>query len=394
MADKRKQNGEGTVYKDTKNNRWVAEISWTDKAKKKHRKRFTAKTQTEVKAKLKEYKRLLTIDNNIKNNDDDVLFREVADRWLQTVELNKLKPNSFARKKCTLENQVYPILGDYPLTDIDNDDVQQMVNELIQMGKGFSTIKKAYEAVSGVCKYHRIKTKSAFNPCEGVVLPKNSKKDISDIKFFKPEQRPLIKAEALRKYSTGKSVYRMGCLILVLMYTGLRVGEMLALQWEDIDFDKKQITVNKNATQISIDSSGKIHYSQHINQTTKTKQSKRIVPMTTNAQNALLIAKELTGGQKYVCSTKNGNLITESNIFRMLQSIQLQTGIAKSKAECLCVHDLRHTFASMLFANGCDVQYISEIMGHKDPSVTRAIYIHLIQEQKAKVIEDIDKFID
>ena len=391
MADKRKQNGEGTVYKDVKNNRWVAEISWVDKAKKKHRKRFTAKTQTEVKAKLKEHKRLLAIDENTKNSND-ILFEEYANRWLNTVLRQKLKPSSYARKKGVLVNQVYPILGDFPLIQITYDDVQNMVNILSAQGLSYSTIKKAYEAVSGVFKNYRIKNQSTLNPCEGVTLPENAKREVSDIKWFNNEQRQLIKAEALRKYSTGKSVYRMGCLIIALMYTGMRVGELLALEWADIDFENKQITIDKNTTQINIDDKGELHYNQTVKGSTKTKSGKRVIPMTSEAKKALLLAKDITGDQEYVCSTENGKLITESNIYRMLQNVQLRTGIAKTKDECLRVHDLRHTFASMLFNNGCDVQVVSDLLGHADTSVTRNIYIHLIQEQKVKAIENIDKY--
>ena len=70
----------------------------------------------------------------------------------------------------------------------------------------------------------------------------------------------------------------------------------------------------------------------------------------------------------------------------------MQTGIAKTEQDCCGVHTLRHTFASMLFQNGCDIKVVSEILGHSDTKITENIYIHVIQQQKVKAIQGIDKF--
>ncbi len=88
-------------------------------------------------------------------------------------------------------------------------------------------------------------------------------------------------------------------------------------------------------------------------------------------------------------------MILPSNINRMFHSVLIGAGIAKDKKdkEHLCgVHVLRHTFASMLFENGCDVKVVSEILGHSDTKITENIYIHLLQKQKVKAIQDIDKY--
>ena len=78
-----------------------------------------------------------------------------------------------------------------------------MINSLSEKELSYSTIKKSYEAVNGCFKEYRIKTATSFNPCEGITLPINNQKSISNITFFNEEQRKLIKEEAIRKYKTG-----------------------------------------------------------------------------------------------------------------------------------------------------------------------------------------------
>ncbi len=102
--------------------------------------------------------------------------------------------------------------------------------------------------------------------------------------------------------------------------------------------------------------------------------------------------KKINGDKKYVMSTTSGNQVTPRNINRMFHSILKQTGIISDENNTYGVHTLRHTFASMLFQNGCDVKVVSDILGHSDTKITENIYIHVIQQQKVKAIQDIDKY--
>ena len=179
------------------------------------------------------------------------------------------------------------------------------------------------------------------------------------------------------------------------MYTGMWVCEMLALTWDDIDFENKTITVNKNAVAATEDGERKMN----VQDSTKTKKSTRIIPMTSKAMEALRYIKNITGDNDYVISSKNNKLIHPENINRMFHSILVNVGIMKPKVErrvddvSYGVHALRHTFASLLFKNNCEIKVISEILGHADTKITENIYIHLSQEQKKKAIENIDGFI-
>lgn len=389
---KRNTKGEGSTYKDEKRKRWVSQYRWTDKQGKKHKKTFVAKKKSEAQLKLNEFKKGLNLSNLKSGNNP--LFREYAEIWLYNDLIKQLVDSSFARKKQTFDYQVFPIIGDIPMEDITHTDVQNMINQLDKQGYSYSSIVKAKQCVNGTFRKYRVEFHYLIDPCENIILPKKKKKDQADIKYFDKEQRQLIKEGALRKHKTGQSVYRMGCLIVVLMYTGMRVGELLGLKWENVNFDDKTIKVDRTASQITVDENGNIHYNQTIKDRTKTQSAYRFVPMNNETVKALKIAQSVTGNCEYICTTKNGKLMTESNIYRMLQNIQLYMGIAESKQDCLGVHALRHTFASMMFQNNCPVKIVSEILGHADTKVTENTYIHLIDEQKAKAIENIDEFSD
>lgn len=323
---------------------------------------------------------------------ESVTFYDFANYWLYSKLKNQLKPTSFTRKEVTLNNQVFPIIGNIPIKDITHADIQSMVNELNDKGLSYSTVKKAYEAVNGCIRDYRIQTGGGFNPCEGIALPSAKQRDISDVKFFNEEQRIAIKREATRKYKSGTPVYRLGHCIVLLMYTGLRVGELLGLTWDDIDFDNRTISVNKNAVVTKVSDGDEVHYKMITQNSTKTNSGNRIIPMTQEAYNSLMEIYKINSSHKFVMSSSSGTQITPRNINRLFHSILLKSGVVSSDKDLCGVHTLRHTFASMLFQNGCDVKVVSEILGHSDTKITENIYIHVIQGQKVKAIQDIDKY--
>lgn len=392
MAKSKKQNREGTIYFDEKNDSWRGEISWVDKSGELHRKSFKSKKQSVVRAKLNEFKRQLLLDEG-KCDPERITFQEYADHWLTNKLKPKLKPGSYERKERTLRQQVFPVIGDIAMANLSSRDVEKMLNKLKCDGLSYSTIKKAYEAVNGCFKAFRVDRQvNLFNPCEGVIVPIEGKREASEILFFNKEQRELIEAEANRAYSNGAPVYRWGQAIVLLMYSGLRIGELLALCWSDVDFENKTISVNKNAILVKQDGTHQI-----LNQkSTKTKSGTRIVPMTQKALQALVKLREITGDYQWVISSKNHQQVQPGNINRTFHAIISNSGALSDRGapDRFGVHTLRHTFASMLFSNGCSSKVVSEILGHADTKITENIYIHLIHEQKVKAIQNIDKYSD
>lgn len=388
MAKNKREHGQGTIYL-RKDGRWYGAVQngYNENGKPKMITVY-GKTEAETKRKLKEKIKLINSNGLILQDNavQNITVEEYCTNWLENVKVNELKPSSYDRKEMTLSNQVYPAIGMLQLSQLTIDDVQKMVNDL-KNKLSYSSIKKTYEAINECCKYAIIRGDLQRNPCVGVVLPTNLKHRDGDIKFYTEEQIELLLKQSMTKYSNGKNKYRLGYGIQFLLYTGLRIGEALALTWEDVDFQSKTVKINKNLKQVkNRDNDNQGKYKIIIQNSTKTNSGSRIVPLNNKAIEALNHIKKITGQFKYVFSTETGNNVSGRTYDTMFRRIQEN---CKFK-EIYGVHALRHTFASLLFKKGVDVKTVSEILGHKDVSVTYNTYIHLIQEQKMNAINLLD----
>ena len=384
----RKSNGEGTVYFVEKEGCWRAEITWIDGGVK-HRKTWRASKQSDAKTKLTEFKKQLLL-NGTEVPRESKTFRDFANEWVDVILKPKVKPLSYERKISTLNNQVYKHIGDIPISKLTHSQIQKMVNDLTEKGLSYSTVKKAYEAVSACLRYYRITTSTSFNTCEGITLPEMKRKSESDINFFTEEERKRILKEATRKHQNGKYVYRLGWVFILLLYSGLRVGELCALTWNDIDFDNRIISVSKNAVEITeMDERGNRSSVLKTQNSTKTKSGIRAVPMTQKAFESLSELQKITGEYEYIVTSSKGVRIRPTRLNKTFHQILKAAGLG-----CVGVHTLRHTFATMLFNNGCEVKIVSELLGHSNTKITENTYIHLIQQQKVKAIQSIDRYSD
>lgn len=376
MDAKRRDKGEGSIYCRKSDNKWVAKYILPNGGKVKV---FYGNTEREAKNKLKEYKNELSANGYVEVQKRTV--KQYMDNWLYNNKID-LKPKSIDIKEAIMQNQIYPYIGDMQIANVSVNDIQRLINALISKGYSYSTIKKAYDAVNACFKLGIIKGEVVKNPCVGVILPKNEKKNQDKAMFFDDEEIRKIIAEATKKYSNNVPYYRLGHAVILLLYTGLRIGEALALTWNDIDFSGKKITVNKNLVYVlNRKENADAKYVLLEQGGAKTDAGVRIVYMNDKAKAALEALQKINGNCKYVISNSMGNAVIPRNFNRMFASILKNCGIEPTGA-----HTCRHTFASMLFKKGVDVKTVSEILGHKDVSVTYDIYIHLIQEQKQQAV--------
>lgn len=388
--------GEGSVFYAEKLEKWKGKVLWRDVYGEKHTKWFSAKTKKEVQTKITNFK--ADIENSeeyVENGKTSYTFEDFSEQWFKTFVKPRLKRGSSDRIKTTLEYQVCPYIGHKKMDEITLFDIQNMINTIMIKGLSYSTAKKAYEAVNACYRIYRINFKSSHNPCEGVQLPQNKKKKVSDITFFDEEQCKKICEESVRCHSNGTPVYRLGNAIIVLMYTGLRIGELLALTWDDIDFDNKELTVNKNCVTVKNEESGGKHYILLDQDSTKTDSGERMVPLCNKAIIALKEIQKINGNFKHVMCTKTGNRVSQRNINRLFHSVLTQTGIYETLPPSgRGVHSLRHTFATMLFKKDVAVKIVSVLLGHSDTKITENIYIHVTKQMKKVSIENIDIYFE
>lgn len=375
-----------SLYYDKNHDSWRADIRFIW-AGEKIRKTISAKSKSELQKKVQAYKIDVFINKNILIVDD-ITFADFAAGWMENRQKKVMKQSSYFTKMRTMKNLVNPYVGNRKMTEITKDDVQKVIDTLTESGRSFSSIKKAYEFINGCTRYYRVLKNIRYYPCEGVELPKVLEKEEGDYKFLTKEQRQLVEEESYKRYENGSLVYRYGPAMVLLMYTGMRFGEMVALTWNDIDFEEGTIDINKNSVYVDMDGEHRYIDGEKL----KTKCSRRLLPMSQKARDALLVIKDSYGdctGTDFVVRTKHGAHPVPGSFNKCYRSILANCGIIKH-GESRGVHMLRHTFATMLFENGCELKIVSELLGHSNTKVTENIYIHTIQAQRIKAIKDLD----
>lgn len=204
--------------------------------------------------------------------------------------------------------------------------------------------------------------------------------DLSEIKF-KTEKKEVeilsqLEQAKLESHILSKINIRKLCILLVL-YTGLRVGEICGLKWENIDFENECLYVKRTIQRIKCDDG--IHKTKLIESTPKSPSSIRKVPVPSFIMN--LLKKYYTKGEDFILSQSTklyDPRLLENCFSRLIKKL----GIKKIK-----FHALRHTFATRSIEAGVDVKTLSELLGHSSVDITLKTYIHTSDELKKKSID-------
>lgn len=332
-----------------------------------------------------------TINNDTRVCDILLIWLEQQREWL--------KPTSFDRKVNTVRYQVMPYLGDIPAKQLTADDVEAMVTELRKAGYSPSTIKKAVEAISGCYSFYRARGKIKVNPTEGFRLGWSRQVNHAKIKCYTHDEALIIQHECQRQHPNGAYVYKHGDLIILMLNTGLRIGELLALTWSDVNMVQRILTVNKNLARIkdyaddepiSLDKDQMQSYTYKlvVQETTKTAAGERYCPLNDAAYEAMQ-RLALRGKTGLVAKTDTGGTVHPSNLARTLKRIVINCGFPPEKQ--LGPHALRHTFATSLLQNGADIKKVSELLGHSTVQITYDYYVHFIPNDYATTVHLLDE---
>lgn len=374
-------NGSHSVYK-TKDGRWVAQIviGKSENGKLKY-KRFTSDKQYVVIEKMREFEQGFT---QIKNANKSYLS-DFLTGYIFNVKKNVLKPSSFDRDVRT-GNLINKYIGDYTFEQLTAPFIQiELINKLKDDSYSYSTIHKAYVLLNECLQYAVDTDKLEKNPCRLVKQPPKKMFEKKEIRWLSEDEIKLFKEQAMAKYKTGRDRYIYGLPISLIIYTGLRCGELAALKWSDIDFENKKIYVRKNiVTVYDYESADKKTRKVNLQTSTKTSEGRKI-PLIKSAEDILNSIKS-----KYQEINPDGFIINNSDKMISVDTISdAYTNIAKAAGidNPLGVHTLRHTFASLLIKKGVDIKIVSDILGHKDVSFTYNIYVHILEEQKVSAME-------
>jgi len=369
-------NGEGNILKLSEN-KYMGKIMIGYKSDgKPNRVSVYGKTRKEVSDKLIKLANEVIVGTYIQPTK--LTVGEWMKTWLKDYKSLNLKQRTYDTYETQINTHIIPEIGKIELKELNASQLQRFYNIKFNNDKGLSpaTIRKIHSIIQAALKQACLNGLISKNASVGVVLPRLEQKKI---KVFSREEEKLF-FEAAK----GFELYNA---FLLCCDTGMRMGEVLALTYDDIDFKGETVNVNKNIMYVK-DREGSTgnNYVLIVQDTPKTKASIRKIPLT---QIALKMLKELKLKAEPNCNlvfpSRNNTYINPRNFERTFQTIIDKAGIEKCNT-----HTLRHTFATKCFEKGIQVKIVSKWLGHSKISHTLDIYTHILpdfEKQAIKMLE-------
>lgn len=340
-----------------KDGRWEGRISTGKKENGNRSFRYIfAKTQDEVIKKIKEIRMQELI-----SEECDKLFSEIYEEWLRSIRY-KIKESTIANYVMKAQKHLLPIFGDKSIDSISQDDIYAFMDKKHEEALSKRYINDIIVLMKSIIKF-AVKIYHIFNPLDGINMPKKSKPEI--LLLDNEEQIKLQKYIAVNQNHTTLG-------IALSMSTGIRIGELCALQWKDIDLEKRILTVRKTIQRIQCPT--EVHRTKVIITEPKSESSKRCIPIPNCAIDFL--KKFMGKPEEYVLS---GNVkpveprTMQYRFAKILKNVNLPS---------VHFHALRHIFASTCVKLGFDIKALSEMLGHSSVEITLNRYVHSSFDQK------------
>jgi integrase len=358
--------GTGSVYR-RKDGRWVAAVTVGGK-----RKVAYARTKRQAREKL-----ALLVREAARGSIPQPGKRTLDDLVEQFLEVSahSLKPRTLDDYKKTYERHVKPMLGSVRLSKLEPSHVQLLYTALQGQCK-HRTAQKCHAVLHRALKFGVLWGWLSENPCDRVLRPR-----------YRPDRKELWTPEELAIFLEGARGHWLYPLYLLLVATGARVGELLALTWRDVDFRAGTINITKSGQHIG---------GKWVVGTPKTEAGARTLTLPTVAvaalrrQRAQQLEWRLRAGSGWsdyglVFTQRFGAPLRCSDVAHAFRKLCVRIGVRTIR-----VHDLRHLHASLLLNQGISLADVSKRLGHANVHVTASIYAHAIDkrdERAARAIE-------
>ena len=350
----------------------------------------------------KEKARVLRNEKNIRTN---VTLLEWYEEWFEKCKSPQLK-SEVSRKTYNrkVRNTYCSILGDKKIEDITQINIQTATNELVERGYTERTIREALGVIKECCDVAIVNHVIDSNPCVSINI-----KDANTLK----ERRVLTHEEQDIFLNEVKNSYYYEAYAILLL-TGMRIGEFSGLQWQDVDFENKQININRSMTTAYIDGK-KIEELT----TPKTFNSYRSIPFFGETEKLFLSWKKKQDyykqklGNRWRANPEFGDLVFTStmgspvtryvivhDIKKVMNNINLKEsrkaykeGREPKEITGIHPHCFRHTFATRCFEKGLDPLFVQSIMGHSNYATTVS-YTHVLDNVKQREVAKAGNFLD
>ena len=275
---------------------------------------------------------------------------------------------------------IKPALGRIELKDLNPAQIRWFYRDRLNSGLAPATIHKQHVVLHKALKAAVADGLIPRNAAAGLKLPRITREEID----------PLTEEEARRLLETVRGA-RLEALYVLALNTGMRLGELLALKWEDVDLEGGRLRVRRTLTH-----AGKAFVLGE----PKTKNSRRTIRLTKGAISALKahLSRQLEEmermGSLYqpgglIFATEGGTIVNPSN----LRNRSFKPLLKRADLQPIRFHDLRHTCATLLLSKSVNPKVVSEMLGHASISITLDIYSHLLPDMQEKAIEALEEML-
>ena len=321
--------------------------------------------------------RLVLGDMDLSSSEKEIpKFRDYAQNWAAVTIQATCKPSTIRDYRGILTNHVIPVFGSTNVTDINKFMVKTFLMKKINDGYASSTVTHMKNAVSGALNLAVDDEIISVNPAHKIG------------KIFKTKKMgslmdPLNKQELSILLHTFEDHFpRHYPLVLTLARTGMRLGEALGLKWGDIDFNSRFITVQRSLSKgrLSTPKNGKIRKVDMSFQLTE------VLKKLKHQRKVETLRKGWKQVPEWVFVNEKGRYIHDKH----WRNKVFYKALEKAKLRRVRIHDLRHTYASMLIQSGESLAYIRDQLGHHSIKVTVDIYGHLAPEGNKQAVDKLD----
>lgn len=298
-------------------------------------------------------------------------FQEVSEIWCNA-KREIVKHSTMCAYTLTLQTHLLPRFG--PMTAITESDVQRFVIEKCSSGLAKKTVRDIIAVLRGIVKYGGRHKTFPFEQWE-IEYPTNTES----------KRLPTLTLNHQRTLM----LYLMGCPtpqnigVLLALCTGMRIGEVCALRWENVDFKQKIITVNSTVGRVY---NCELKLTEKISSSPKTKNSYREIPISRQLFQSLKTVKKISLSPFVVGTSEHSKEPRSYRDYfdRLLKRLNIPHVV---------FHGLRHTFATRCIESKCDYKTVSVILGHSNVATTLNLYVHPDLNQKKRCIDRMSNFL-
>lgn len=343
--------------KDKKTGKWLIQYRYTDWQGKR---RKSTKRGFATKRKAEEWLRNFLITQKA---DFDMKFEDFWKMYCADME-TRLREHTMRTKKYIVELKILPYFGNKRVNDITAADIRQWQNELIKMGYSPTYLKTINNQLSAIFNYAVRYYDLKSNPCAKAGSMGKSK----------AEEMDFWTGEEFRKFIDSVMNKRLSYMAFMTLYwTGMRLGELLALNPKDVDLEKRTISITKSYQRL-----GK----KDVITPPKTPKSKRVITIPE------FLAADIKDYMDSLYELQENDRLFP--ITKYYLEHEMQRGIKESGVKRIRVHDLRHSHASMLIELGFSPLEIANRLGHEKVETTLNTYAHLYPNKQTKLAERLD----